>query len=256
MHYPQSVWAHIAIGSLAMMLFWTTLLSAKGSLQHRRAGRPFFVAMLATVVTVPPIVLLRPVPFDPGWIVSLVYLSVCVGSVVTLAWTAICWKDQPARFRGTHLRVLGPLLTVLGAVVLVAGLAKGDPVAVVLSWVGLSFGPAMIHFTRSRADLHPRWWLSWHVNAVLALFTAVHGTLLFVVWRALVAPDATRADAAAWHLGVLVVALLMRARVGRQRALPWGFFERTAQPLRDFPRSAPGPVAPSTGSPPGAGPRG
>jgi hypothetical protein len=232
MRYDQFLWAHIGVGSLAMGLFWATLLSAKGSLRHRRCGRPFFVAMLATVLTVPPIVLLRPLPFDPGWIVSLVYLSVCVGTVVTLAWTAIRWKDQPERFRGLHFRVLGPLLALLGTVVLVAGLVKGDPVAAVLSWVGLAYGVAMIHFAWSRSPLHPRWWLSWHVSAVLGLSTAVHGTLGFVVWRALVAPDATRADAAAWHAGVLVVALLMRTIVGRQRRLPWGFFERSAQPVQ------------------------
>ena len=229
MRFNDYLWAHIGVGSLAMMLFWATLLSAKGSLQHRRRGRPFFLAMLATVLTVPPVVLLRPVPFDPGWIVSLVYLSVCVGTVVTLAWTAIRWKDQPERFRGKHFRVLGPLLVALGAVVLVAGLVKGDPVAAVLSWVGLAYGAAMMHFARSRAPLHPRWWLSWHVSAVLGLFTAVHGTLCFVVWRALLAPGATRGDAAAWHVGVLVVALVMRSTIGRQRGLPWGFFERTSR---------------------------
>jgi hypothetical protein len=152
--------------------------------------------------------------------------------VVTLAWTAIRWKDQPERFRGLHFRLLGPLLVVLGTVVLAAGLVKGDPVAAVLSWVGLAYGAAMIYFAWSRAPLHPRWWLSWHVSAVLGLFTAVHGNLGFVTWRALVAPDATRADAAAWHAGLLVVALLMRTVVGRQRQLPWGFFERSAQPMQ------------------------
>jgi hypothetical protein len=232
MGYVHSLWAHIGVGSLALALFWATLLSTKGSLRHRLSGRPFFVVMLATVLTVPPVVLLRPVPFDPGWIVTLVYLSACVGTVVTVAWTAIRWKAQPERFRGLHFRVLGPVLLVLGIVVLTAGLVKGDPVAAVLSWVGLAYGAAMIHFARSRAPLHPRWWLSWHVNAVLGLFTAVHGNLGFVVWRALMAPDATRADAAAWHAGVLVVALLMRQFIGRQRALPWGFFERSAGPLR------------------------
>jgi hypothetical protein len=231
MGYDLSLWSHIGIGSLGMVLYWAALLSAKGSLRHRRVGRPFFVVLLATVVTVPPVVLLRPVPFDPAWIVSLVYLSVCLGAVVTLAWTAIRWKDQPERFRGLHFRLLGPLLVVLGTVVLAAGLVKGDPVAAVLSWVGLSYGTAMIYFAWSRAPLHPRWWLSWHVSAVLGLFTAVHGNLGFVVWRALVAPDATRADAAAWHAGLLVVALLMRTVVGRQRRLPWGFFERSAQPM-------------------------
>lgn len=232
MRYDHSLWAHVGIGSLAMALFWGTFLSAKGSQLHRRIGRPFFVAMLATVLTVPPVVLLRPVPFDPGWIVSLVYLSACVGTVVTVAWTAIRWKDQPERFRGLHFRLLGPLVAVLGAVVLVAGLVKGDPVAAVLSWVGLAYGTAMIHFAWTQAPLHRQWWLAWHVNAVLGLFTAVHGTIGFVMWRTLVAPDATRADAAAWHAGVLVVALLMRAAVGRQRGLPWGFFERSAQPAQ------------------------
>lgn len=232
MGYQASLWVHVGIGSVAMMLFWATLLSAKGSPRHRRFGRPFLVSMLATVVSVPAVVLLRPVAFDPGWIVSLVYLAVCVGTVVTLAWTAVRWKHQPQRFRGLHLRVLGPLLTLLGTVVLGAGWAKGDPVAVVLSWVGLSFGPAMIHFAWSRGSLHRDWWLSWHVNAVLALFTAVHGTLLFVIWRALAAPAATRADAAAWHLGVLIVALLMRAGVSRQRGLPWGFFEHPRETLQ------------------------
>jgi hypothetical protein len=231
MGYDLSLWSHIGIGSMGMVLYWATLLSAKGSLRHRRSGRLFFVVMLAAVVTVPPVVLLRPVPFDPAWIVSLVYLSACLGTVVTLAWTAIRWKEQPERFRGLHFRLLGPLLVVLGTVVLVAGLVKGDPVATVLSWVGLAYGAAMIYFAWSRAPLHPRWWLSWHVSAVLGLFTAVHGNLGFVAWRALVAPDATRADAAAWHAGVLVVALLMRSVVGRQRGLPWGFFERSAQPM-------------------------
>lgn len=232
MQYDHFLWTHIGVGSLAMMLFWIALLSAKGSIRHRRTGRPFFFAMLLTVLSVPPIVLLRQEAFDPGRIVALVYLSVCVGTVVTLAWTAIRWKGQPERFRGTHFRVLGPLLVLLGAVVLVAGLAKGDPVAAVLSWVGLVYGAAMIHFAWSRSPLHSLWWLSWHVNAVLGLFTAVHGTLGFVIWRAVAAPDAVPADAAAWHLGVLVVALLMRMVVGHQRGLPWGFFRTTQQSLQ------------------------
>jgi len=63
---------------------------------------------------------------------------------------------------------------------------------------------------------------------VLGLFTAVHGTLGFVTWRALVDAEATRADAAAWHAGVLGVALVMRAVIGWRRRLSWGFFERAA----------------------------
>jgi uncharacterized membrane protein len=240
MNHDHSLWAHIGIGTLALALYWGTFLSTKGSPLHRCIGRPFFFIMLATVVTVPPVVLLRPVPFDPAWIVSLVYLSVCVGTVVTVAWTAIRWKDQPERFRGWHFRLMGPLVAVLGAVVLVAGLTKGDPVAAVLSWVGLAYGTAMIYFAWSRASLQPRWWLSWHVNATLGLFTAVHGNFSFVAYRALVAPEATRAEAAACHAAALVIALLMRAVVGRQRGLPWGFFERATPTVQPSSRAAAG----------------
>jgi hypothetical protein len=234
MRYEHSLWSHVGVGCVAVALYWATLLSVKGSLWHRRAGKPFFLTLLATVVTVPPVVLLRPVPFDPGWVVSLVYLSVCVGTVVTVAWTAIRWKGQVERFRGLHFRVLGPLLVLLGAVVLAAGLVKGDPVAAVLSWVGLAYGTAMIYFAWSRAPVHPRWWLSWHVNAVVGLFTAVHGNLGFVLWREWAAPEATRGDAALWHAGVLVVAVLIRAAITRRRRLPWGFFEHPA-PSRQAP---------------------
>lgn len=119
----------------------------------------------------------------------------------------------------------GPVLAVLGALVLAAGLAKGDPVAAVLSWVGLAYGGAMIHFAWSRAPLRPTWWLSWHLNAVCGLFTAVHGTLAFVAWRWAFDAGATRADAAVFHAGVLVLAIALRAWFGRRRRIPWSALE-------------------------------
>jgi hypothetical protein len=111
------LWSQIGIGSLGLAPYCATLPSVKGSLRHRRSGRPLFIVLLATVVVIPPVVVLRPVPFDPRWIVSPVYLSASVFTVVTMAWTAIRWKDQPERFRGLHFRLLGPLLVVLGTVV-------------------------------------------------------------------------------------------------------------------------------------------
>lgn len=225
MRYEYAVWSHIVVGAVALAFFWAAFSSRKGSAEHRWRGRRFFVAMLATVVTVPPVVLMRPEPFDPGRIVALVYLSLCVASVVTLAWTAVRWKDHPDHFRGFHLKALGVAITLLGALVLMAGGLKGDPVAVVLSWVGLSFGPAMLYFAWKRGQPHPLWWLSWHLSAVCGLMTAVHGTLLFVAWRWLLAPQADRADAAIFHAAVLVVGLLMRGWWGRRRGVPWGFFE-------------------------------
>lgn len=215
--------AHIALGSVALGLYWLALATRKGSARHRAAGRPFFGLLLAVAVTVGPLIFLRPVPFDPGQVVQFVYLALCLGTVTLLGWSAIRWKGDPARFRGLHLRLLGPLLLMLGGVVLAAGVARGDPVPVVLSWVGLAYGAGMLHFARMRAPLQPRWWLSWHLHAVCGLFTAVHGTLLAVAWRTFVDPGATRADTAICHVVVLVLALAMRVWFARRFAAPWGF---------------------------------
>lgn len=226
LHAPPfeiALWTQILVGTAGAALFWRALLARKGSPPHRAAGRRFFVVLLLVAATVGPILFLRPVPFDPGQVVQFVYLSICLATVTMLGWTSIRWKAAPERFRGLHLKLLGPLLAALGAVVLAAGIAKGDPVPVVLSWVGLAYGGAMVRFAWLRAPLHPLWWLSWHLNAVCGLFTAVHGTLLFVLWRWAFAPEVTRADAAAFHLGVLVIALALRAWFGRRRGVPLGF---------------------------------
>ena len=118
---------------------------------------------------------------------------------------------------------VGPVLFLLGAIVLAAGLQRGDPVPMVLSWVGLVYGAAMIHFAWTRAPLLPTWWISWHLSAVCGLFTAVHGTLLSVVWRELLAQDAGSWTTAAFHLGVLVIAIAMRLWFGHKRHVPWRF---------------------------------
>lgn len=229
MDFDQAMVIHMALGGLGLVFFWAALTARKGGARHRAAGRPFFVVLLSVALSVAPLIFLRPVPFDPGKVVQFVYLSLCLGTVTTVAWTAIRWKADVAAFRSLHFRVLGPLLLALGAVVLAAGTAKGDPVAAVLSWVGLAYGAAMIHFAWTRAPLQPRWWLTWHLHAVCGLFTAVHGTLLFVLWRRFVDVEASRADAAAFHAGVLVVALLLRAWLGRRHGVPWTFTQAGAR---------------------------
>lgn len=229
MDFDQAMALHMGLGGLGVVLFWAALTARKGSARHRAAGRPFFVVLLAVAVSVAPVIFLRPVPFDPGQVVQFVYLSLCLGTVTTLGWTAIRWKADVDRFRGIHFRVLGPLLLLLGIVVLAAGTAKGDPVAAVLSWVGLAYGGAMMHFAWTRAPLQPRWWLTWHLHAVCGLLTAVHGTLLFVAWRRFVDVDATRADAAAFHVGVLFAALVLRAWLGRRHGVPWAMTQPRAQ---------------------------
>lgn len=229
MTHEQALGLHIAAGSLGLLLYWGALLSRKGSARHKAWGRPFFVTLLVVALSVAPLLFLRSGPFDPAHVVQFSYLALCLGVVTMLAWTAIRWKHDPERFRGPHFRLLGPLLLMLGAVVLTAGLANGDPLPVFLSWVGLFHGALMIRFAWNRAPLLHDWWLNWHMTTACSLFTAVHGTFLFVIWRWSVMPDAADEVAVGFHALVLVIAAGMRLWFGARRGVPLRFTQRAAR---------------------------
>lgn len=214
---------HIAIGLVALIGYWVALMSRKGAVLHRRAGRICLGALVLVGLSVGPILFTRPGPFDPGWVVQMAYLTLCLATVAMIAFAAIRFKSSPERFRGRAFRALGPVLLLLGLVVLAAGIAGGDPVAIILSWVGLSFGPAMIAFSRYRGALHPRWWLGWHLNAVCALFNAVNGTFLFVAARFLHLAEDTTIRQAGFQLLTIAVALGLRALFGRKFRAPLRF---------------------------------
>ncbi|MBX3609659.1 MAG: hypothetical protein KF871_07145 [Hydrogenophaga sp.] len=228
MTHEQAMWVHILLGSVGLLTFWGALLSRKGSERHKRWGRPFFISLLAVALSVGPLLFLQAGPFNPARVVQFTYLSLCLATVTMLAWTAIRWREQPARFRGLHFKVLGPLLLALGAVVLAAGLASGDPVPTVLSWVGLFHGALMVRFAWLRAPLLPNWWLNWHITCVCSLFTAVHGTFAFTFYRWAMAPEASREVSAAMHLLVLGVAVGLRLWFGARRGVPLRFTQRVA----------------------------
>lgn len=229
MTHEQAMWVHILLGSAGLLTFWGAMSSRKGSERHKRWGRPFFVSLMAVALSVGPLLFLRAGPFDPARVVQFTYLSLCLATVTMLAWTAIRWREQVERFRGLHFKLLGPVLFALGGVVLAAGLASGDPLPTVLSWVGLLHGALMVRFAWVRRPLLPNWWLNWHITCVCSLFTAVHGTFLFTFYRWAVAPEAGREASATIHLLVLLMAVCLRLWFGARRGVPLRFTRRDAQ---------------------------
>lgn len=214
---------HLVAGGITFLLFWGAVLTVKGSPTHRSRGRLFFLSLVPVGFSVGAILILRSATFDPARMVQFVYLLLCLTTVGTVGWTAIRWKHDLDRFRGWHFRFLGPAMFVGGAVVLAAGVASGQRLAMILSSIGLVFGGAMIRFAWMRATPHPTWWLGWHLNSVLLLSSAVHGTLLAVIYRSLI--DANGFDAAqlVTQPGTLLLALILRAYIGRRRGVPLRF---------------------------------
>lgn len=231
MHFTAAVWGHIAVGSLALVLYWVALLSRKGSLLHRKAGKRSLALLIVVALSVGPLLFLRAGPFDPGYVVQMVYLTVCVATVSTLAVASIRTKARPDAFRGRLFRVMGPVLLGLGLLVLVAGVVRHDPVAAVLSWVGLAYGSSMIMFARQRGPIHPKWWLGWHLNAVCGLFNAVHGTFLHVVSVWAFGLNATPGTQAWFQLGTLLAAVALRIGFGQRYGVPLLSWARPARQM-------------------------
>jgi hypothetical protein len=217
------LFSHLIAGGVTFLLFWGAATAVKGSPRHRAWGKLFFISLLPVGLSVGAILILNAATFNPPRMVQFIYLLLCLLTVGTVGWTAIRWKNDLERFRGLHFCLLGPAMFLGGAVVLVAGIASGQKLAVILSSIGLVFGGAMIRFARIRGPVHPKWWLGWHLNSVLLLSSAVHGTLLAVIYRSLVDPNGFDAAQLVTQPGTLLLALALRIYIGRQRGVPLRF---------------------------------
>jgi hypothetical protein len=215
--------SHLLAGGLCFLFFWGAILTVKGSTPHRQRGRLFFVSLLPVGLSVGAILILRSETFDPARMIQFVYLLLCLLTVGTVGWTAVRWKNDLARFRGLHFVVLGPAMLISGATVLAAGAVARQPLAMILSNIGLVYGAAMIRFAWVKGPVHPKWWLGWHLNSVLLLSSAVHGTLLAVIYRALIDADGFDFAQLFTQSGTLLLALALRIRIGWQRGVPMRF---------------------------------
>ncbi|MCB1391499.1 MAG: hypothetical protein KDK12_20530 [Rhodobacteraceae bacterium] len=223
---------HYLIGALTLLCWWGAFLSAKGSPRHRAFGRAFLVLLSGALLTVGLIFFASSRDFAPPEVIQFTYLVLCVVTVGGTAFAAIRLRRDPERFRGPLFRTFGIAAFLMGGVVLAAGLATGAVMPVIFSVIGLLYGGAMIRFAWFRGPLHPRWWLGWHLNGMCFLFNAVHGTLLAVLWRVLVAPDSGTEVIATTQLGTMAVSLALRLWFGRRFDAPlrFGVLPRAAQP--------------------------
>lgn len=214
---------HLVFGGLTFVLFWGAVLTVKGSPAHKARGRLFFISLVPVGLSVGAILYFRAHTFEPAVTIQFAYLLLCLIVVGTVGWTAIRLKNDLERFRGLHFRIMGPLLFASGAVVLTAGFLANQPLAVILSSIGLVFGGAMILFASLKAAPHPGWWLGWHLNSVLLLSSAVHGTLLAVIYRTFVDPGGFDAAQLVTQPGTLILAFVLRIYIGGRRGVPLRF---------------------------------
>ena len=232
MQFETAHLVHIVFGSLALAGWWGAFLQAKGSPRHKRFGRLFLILLGVVLVTVGGIFFLSSRLFAAPELIQFSYLVLCVVTVGGTAFAAIRLRHDIERFRGPLFRGFGFAAFVMGGVVLAAGIASGNPMPVIFSVIGLLFGGAMIRFAFLKGAVHPNWWLGWHLNGMCFLFNAVHGTMLAVIWRALVNPEAGVGLSMLTQLGTMAIALALRLYFGSRYDAPLLFGQATVEVTR------------------------
>ena len=223
--HKTALYAHIAVGAVALIVFWIPMAARKGSPLHRRAGRYFLWGMTAVAITgvgMSTLALIDPVgtritgrtlDMDEAFGVAarvrefslfLLMLSVLVYTAARQATLVLLARGDRQLLRQPWnvfcLVALGALALITGYVGLNGGhvhdLSDVNVLLVIFAVISLNGSVRMLHYT-FKATIRPREWMIEHIgNAIgcgIAAYTAfaafggreLLGSLLPGMWQVL-----------------------------------------------------------------------
>ena len=183
--------AHVAVGTAALLAFWTAALARKGSGPHRFAGRIYLWAMWAILASALPLSLGFFGAGRPLTGVFFLYLLVLVGTSVVVAPRAIHLKQDFAAFRGGLYGPLAWLQLGSGLAVVAAGVWSSQILLSVFGGVGVTLSLRMLRLRRQSAPA-TGWWLHEHFTAMIGNGVATHIAFLGIGLMSLLPPDLAR----------------------------------------------------------------
>ena len=222
--YQAIVYAHIAAGSVALILFWTAGLMKKGTTSHRRVGQFYLLAMVGVMLS--GLVMVQ-AAFNRGQTYAGIFLGFLVLLVATSCWSswrAIRDRRDRRRYYGLVYWTLTGLTTLVGVSVSALGFNIGATLLAVFGLVGVSVGIGAVRgYVRAQTD--PKWWLKEHYGAMIGNGVATHIAFLGIGLRRLL-PEADAgglqlfAFTAPLLFAVIATVWLNRKYGGRRSARP------------------------------------
>jgi hypothetical protein len=206
--------AHILIGTVVLVSFWTAALAAKGGTVHRRAGRAYVLAMAALLAVTLVMTAGMVLDGDPRRAMFNVYVSLISVVSVWIAWSSVAFRGDIRRYLGWPYKLSFGALLAYGLFVLSLAPRMPDPArsAMVAAFavLGLSIAAAMGWRLVKRND-SPRWWLAEHLTGMGINFAATHASFSILaggsVFPALKEPWVRTGILVAWMCSALVVRL-------------------------------------------------
>ncbi len=211
--------AHIATGTVALIVFWLAAAMKKGTPAHRLIGRCYLVIMVLVLLTAVPLAVQMLEAGRPVIATFLGYLVLITSGACWSAWRAIRDRQRRERYFGAGYWFSAVLIAVAGAVVMVTGIRVGSTLLVVFGAIGV-FGlfDAVLRYRRAPGD--PRWWLREHYGAIIGNGIAVHIAFLGIGLRnAFPGIDPALLQSLSWF-GPLLIAVFVAVRLNRRYGKP------------------------------------
>ena len=168
---------HSAIGTIALVSFWTAALAPKGGPRHRAAGKVYLLALVGVMAMSTLMVAGRALRGDAGMAIFLAFLISLVGTASWLMWFSIRYRRDADRLLGSTYRGLASSLIVTGLALFALGVFRRGPMMMLLSLLGVGFGANMWRLALAhRRD--GKWWLAHHMNGAMLNFIATHDSFV------------------------------------------------------------------------------
>lgn len=172
---------HAGLGTLALVTFWTSGLSRKGSPIHRLAGKVYLLAMAGLLVAALPLTAALAAR-NPVAGAFLSYLVVITTTSVWTGWRAVRDKKDWVRFTGPVYRALMWANLATGLAIAYIGLFITNQMQVIFvafASIGIIGFVKMWRFS-SRLPEDARWPLRQHLGAMLGNGIATHIAFLTI----------------------------------------------------------------------------
>lgn len=192
--------AHIAAGSIALIVFWIPAIARKGGRTHIRAGWVYIVCMSVVVVTafaLSGLVFSNPVairgitrPFTPAELsdflrrqrVFATFLAYLAGVTLASGWQGI-WaaetKREPRTMRTPFSLALNVAIILGGFAVLILGIDYRNGPLISLSPLGPFIGAANLRYLLRGPQTRMHWWYE-HLGSMVG--TGIAGYTAFLVF--------------------------------------------------------------------------
>jgi uncharacterized membrane protein len=187
--YDIMKYAHIGLGVIALVTFWLSGFSRKGSPLHKASGKLYLLAMTGILISSTVMIVLfsiRPMPPGPHFLrylaLFLGYLVVITSTSVWCSWRAIRDKKNWLNYTGPVYKVLMVLNGLCGLVIAYIGLFVTSQMALIFlgfSLIGLNSAWGMWRFARTPPE-NPRWWLKQHFGSMIGNGVATHIAFLSI----------------------------------------------------------------------------